>query len=195
MKKYICLSAAFTLVLIWFTGCSGPAAYRTFSSNTGLFSVDLPRSASPMEKQAREIETSAGAMDMDFYISYGEETIFMIGVLAHGMPEINKDLTMESLLYSRDMLGENADITETHEFLLNGRPAVSIRYTKKQGDDNLYAYGVITDIEGIQYQIQTAAYDPEVLNRYEAVRFQLSFQYTGGPQERRNSLNSETVVK
>ena len=169
--------------------------YTSFSSDAGLFKIDLPSGAAPMTMQNRKIETSAGEMDMDFYLSYGENKIFMVGVLPHGMPEISETLTLEGLRYSRDMLGRSADILESDEFIFNGRPAVSLRYKKYQGEGDIYAYGMITDAAGIQYQIQVASPDPEAVDDDEALRFQLSFRYTGGPQDRIKSLKSDTVVK
>ncbi len=181
--------------VVFLSGCLDSFQYVTVQQDEAGFSVDLPRQYAVLSKRTETIGTEAGAMNMDFYLAYGNNKVFMVGVTHHGMPDIGDKFTFEGLQFARDMVTLKATVIDQDEFYFNGRPAVSVRYRKKEDGQVMYTHAVITDIEGTQYQTQVASPILDALDDPEAVRFHMSFRYTCAHQERMNSLNSEVEVK
>ena len=178
MKKWTALCIV-SLLSVLALSCERDSAYTTYLNSGGSFSVDLPKEYAYMDKRTEFLETAAGNQAIDFYLTYAGNKILMVGVMDHGMPELSEALTMESLQFARDMLVYNAEIITQSDYYLNGRPAVSVVYKKNENGQIIYCSGIITDIAGIQYQIQVASPDQEALQEPDALRFQLSFRYIG----------------
>ena len=194
-KKKVFPAFLIAVVVFFLSGCLDSFQYVTVQQDEAGFRVDLPRQYAVLSKQTETIGTEAGAMNMDFYLSFGKNKVFMVGVTHHGMPDIGDEFIFEGLQFARDMVTLKATVIDQDEFYFNGRPAVSVRYRKKENGQDIYAHAVITDIEGTQYQTQVASPILDALDDPEAVRFHMSFRYTGASQERMNSLNSEVEVK
>ena len=196
MKRGTVFSAFLIMaVVLLLSGCLDSFKYVTVQKDEAEFSVDLPRQYAVLSKRTEMIGTEAGAMNMDFYLAYSKDKIFMVGVIHHGMPDIGDEFIFEGLKFARDMVALKATVIDHDEFYFNGRPAVSVRYKKKENGQDIFAHAVIMDIEGTQYQIQVASPILDALDDPEAVRFHMSFRYTGVRQERMNSLNAEVFVK
>ena len=69
MKKWFVLSSIF-LLIFFAASCGRDFAYTTYRNSEGAFSVELPKEYACMDKRTELLETAAGNLTIDFYLTY-----------------------------------------------------------------------------------------------------------------------------
>ena len=183
MKKTVPAGLFLVGFAFLFVGCGEYEDYTTYANSEHNFKVHLPSLSSDVQHRRETISTSAGEMQIDYYIFYGPDIIYMIGATPHGIETQDDASVWFGLKIASRRITEEGKIINETGFRLNDYPALLVSYRKEQNGEDLWGKVLITDIEGVQYQVHVAAYEEDVLNSPPANRFLASFRRTGFDQK------------
>ncbi len=160
-----------------FVGCSEYGDYVTYTNSEHGFKAHLPSHSSEAQHRTETISTSAGEMQIDYYIFYGPDIIYMVGATPHGIETQDDETVWIGLKIASRRITEEGEILSETAFRLNDYPALLVSYRKEQNGEDFWGKVLITDIEGVQYQVHVAAYQKEALETAPANRFLASFRH------------------
>ncbi len=184
----LCLLALIAVVAIS-AGCSEKKQptneYKTFTSVTDRFSVDVP--ANYINFETREQNVSSNGTKTTVYRSASEDMIFMI----YATPEkLNAAMAADALATSRDALAKQGEALTKGDTKLDGQPALYMRYKTIPGGVEINYDAAFAYIDGYQYQvIFGASKDVSKLNCPEAKRFFESFKHLKAGEETATETN------
>jgi hypothetical protein len=176
MRKTILSGLFLAGLALLFVGCGEYEDYVIYTNSEHEFRAHLPSHSSEVQHRAETIYTSAGEMQIDYYIFYGPDIIYMVGATPHGIETQDDASVWMGLKIASRRITEEGEILNETAFRLNDYPALLVSYRKEQNGEDFWGKVLITDIEGVQYQVHVAGYQKEALETAPANRFLSSFR-------------------
>ena len=170
---------AVCFVLLLSIGCSQKENISRYQNDLYNFRVDLPADSTQVESRREVLDTHVGKRDVDYFVSYSGDTIFIIGAVLHQREDRSEAVIWTELETTAKEVIKEGELIKLDRYRFNDHPALLLTFTRQERENKLYDKLLLTDIDGVLYQLHVAAYKQELLSSPKAARFLASFKYTG----------------